>query len=198
MSITLTTAELARVLDSLGAGSEMYSRSSRLRRIHITPVLQAILREDPDQLEVTAAMRRMAEEMLPSAPETSSSIGQTAEREFATAACSYCLRATCVEGPLGDHSECVAIIAVERLRIDPLEERLLRRRFRLTVREAQLARLLASGKSNQAIAEAMEISPNTAQHYTERVMLKLDVRSRAEVGARILFGPQWVEGNEEI
>ena len=56
----------------------------------------------------------------------------------------------------------------------------------LTPRQAVVARLLAEGRSNAEIAERLGISPHTARHHTESVLLKLDVRSRAEVAARLM------------
>lgn len=55
----------------------------------------------------------------------------------------------------------------------------LRRRYRLTPRELEVARLLLRGKSNDEVALTLGISGHTARHHTERVFAKLDVRSRA-------------------
>lgn len=65
----------------------------------------------------------------------------------------------------------------------PPEETL--RNLGLTPKEAEVAQLLAEGRSNAGIAVALCISPHTARHHTERVMAKLGVRSRAEVGPRL-------------
>lgn len=61
----------------------------------------------------------------------------------------------------------------------------LRRLLGLTPKEVDVARLLAEGRSNAGIAAALCISPHTARHHTERIMSKLGVRSRAEVGPRL-------------
>jgi DNA-binding NarL/FixJ family response regulator len=57
--------------------------------------------------------------------------------------------------------------------------------FGLTRREAQVARLLSRGHSNQAIARELEISEHTARHHTQRILAKLEVHSRGEAGAKI-------------
>jgi DNA-binding NarL/FixJ family response regulator len=62
---------------------------------------------------------------------------------------------------------------------------LLRQRYGLTRREVEVARLLADGKSNAAIAAALHISAHTARHHTQRVLSKLKVHSRAEAGAKL-------------
>ena len=61
----------------------------------------------------------------------------------------------------------------------------LRALYGLTDREIEVARLLAAGRRNSAIADELEISPHTARHHTQRVLAKLGVHSRAEAGARL-------------
>jgi DNA-binding NarL/FixJ family response regulator len=61
----------------------------------------------------------------------------------------------------------------------------LRQRFGLTRREVQVAKLLALGRSNQAIARELKISSHTARHHTQRILSKLEVHSRAEAGAKL-------------
>jgi DNA-binding NarL/FixJ family response regulator len=48
-----------------------------------------------------------------------------------------------------------------------------------------VALLLALGRSNAAVAAELGTSERTARAHTEKVMLKLDVHSRAEVGFRV-------------
>jgi DNA-binding CsgD family transcriptional regulator len=50
----------------------------------------------------------------------------------------------------------------------------------LTQRELEVLRLLVAGRSNQAIAEALFISRDTARTHVSNIFRKLDVRSRAE------------------
>jgi DNA-binding CsgD family transcriptional regulator len=63
--------------------------------------------------------------------------------------------------------------------------------FGLTLREMDVARLLARGESNAAIGATLGISPHTARRHTESVMLKLGAHARAQVGA-ILRGEEGV------
>ncbi len=65
-------------------------------------------------------------------------------------------------------------------RAHPLKER-----FGLTRREIEVAKLLAQGQSNQAIARELNISAHTARHHTQRILAKLEVHSRGEAGAKI-------------
>jgi DNA-binding CsgD family transcriptional regulator len=61
----------------------------------------------------------------------------------------------------------------------------LSQQFGLTRREAEVARLLSQGRSNQAIARELGISEHTARHHTQRILAKLEVHSRGEAGAKI-------------
>lgn len=53
----------------------------------------------------------------------------------------------------------------------------------LTTREQQIARLIARGLSNRAIAEELVISPATAARHVANIMAKLGLNSRAQVAA---------------
>jgi DNA-binding NarL/FixJ family response regulator len=51
----------------------------------------------------------------------------------------------------------------------------------LTDREKQVLRLVADGKSNKEVAQALGISVKTAMSHRERVMDKLDVHNRTDL-----------------
>ena len=53
-------------------------------------------------------------------------------------------------------------------------------RYGLTAREVEVLRLIADGRSNPGIAEALYISPRTAQTHVQNIFTKLGVGSRAE------------------
>lgn len=56
---------------------------------------------------------------------------------------------------------------------------------RLTLRESQVARLMAEGRTNRSIASVLQISPETARTHVHRVVMKLHARSRVEAAAVI-------------
>ncbi|MEV6109056.1 AAA family ATPase [Streptomyces sp. NPDC051940] len=56
-------------------------------------------------------------------------------------------------------------------------------RFRLTPRERDVFRLVAAGRTNRHIAEALFISPKTASVHVSNLMAKLAVSSRGEAAA---------------
>ena len=51
---------------------------------------------------------------------------------------------------------------------------------RLTPRELEILRLLAEGLDQPSIAERLVVSPKTVSKHIERILAKLEVRSRAE------------------
>ena len=63
----------------------------------------------------------------------------------------------------------------------------LHERFALTPRQIEVARLVAQGHSNADIAERMGLSFYTVRNYIEQILRRLDVPSRAAVGA-MLYG----------
>lgn len=59
----------------------------------------------------------------------------------------------------------------------------------LTPREAEVARLLARRATNGEVAAALGVSPHTARHHAQRVLEKLGLRSRRELGALLGGAP---------
>jgi len=78
----------------------------------------------------------------------------------------------------------VMVVVVERRRMPSDDE--LRRHFRLTPREIEVARLLADRFSDEEIASQLDIRLNTARCHSHRVLVKLGVHSRNEVRTALL------------
>jgi DNA-binding CsgD family transcriptional regulator len=57
------------------------------------------------------------------------------------------------------------------------------RHSRLSPRELQVLRLVASGKTNKAIAKELRLSEKTIEHHVSHILTKLDVPSRAAATA---------------
>ena len=53
----------------------------------------------------------------------------------------------------------------------------------LTPREREVVALVVQGRSNREIAEAMVISERTAENHVQRILTRLDLRSRAQLAA---------------
>jgi DNA-binding NarL/FixJ family response regulator len=56
-------------------------------------------------------------------------------------------------------------------------------RYGLTAREIEVLRLITAGRSNPGIAEALFISPRTAQTHVQNIFAKIGVGSRVEAAA---------------
>lgn len=78
------------------------------------------------------------------------------------------------------------LVTVEPLRTPFPSQAELTSRFHLTPREAEVALLLARGLTDAAVATRLSVSLHTARRYTERVLAKLGVHSRAAVAATLL------------
>ncbi len=59
-------------------------------------------------------------------------------------------------------------------------------RPQLSPRERDIARLIAKGLTNKAIARVLLLRPSTVSTYAKRLFLKLNVSSRAEMVAKVL------------
>lgn len=56
---------------------------------------------------------------------------------------------------------------------------------KLTLREREVLSLIAEGKSNQEIADALVISPNTVRHHVHQLLHKLQCTSRSEAATMV-------------
>ena len=56
----------------------------------------------------------------------------------------------------------------------------------LTATEEQVAMLAAAGRTNREVAQALHMSPKTVEANLGRIYDKLGIRSRAELGARMV------------
>lgn len=61
-----------------------------------------------------------------------------------------------------------------------------RSRFRLSVREAEIMDLIASGMTNQQIAAACFISEKTVKNHINRIFAKLQATTRSQAAAKWL------------
>ena len=53
----------------------------------------------------------------------------------------------------------------------------------LTEREVEVLRLVADGRSNRQIADALFLSPRTVERHIANIYLKIEVHSKAEATA---------------
>lgn len=67
---------------------------------------------------------------------------------------------------------------LERLRVSPSDDRV--ERAELSERELEVLRLLAEGRDNGEIAEALVISPRTAKNHISSILAKLQMENRVQ------------------
>lgn len=138
---------------------------------------RALLEAEPDAEALRRAARRLATE----AP-TDKGLGAT-QHELTLAGGTYRLRAGHTPPDLYGSARTLVIVA----RVSPYPSPpALQDHFGLTPRETEVALLLAEGRSNTAIAEALFISPHTARHHVQKVLRKLGASSRAAVAHVLL------------
>lgn len=148
--------------------------------------LAELLRRMPGGRHLEAALGSFARSIAedPPGPGTRGGSDAPPALRFPTAAGTCLLWGWCVELERYGLGRMV-LMTVQPAEAVAVTDALLRERLGLTPKEVEVVRLLAEGRSNAAIATALCISPHTARHHTERIMAKLGVRSRAEVGPRL-------------
>lgn len=175
---------LRRVLDLLTEGVALVDGAGRT--VYVNAALGETLREDDEREALLREMRRLALTLPRRKPDASGVVVEaTAEREVLTSTVRYRLRAATIDEAIAG-MERAALATLERLSSRLPTAVSLMERFGLTACEAGVALLLAQGYSNSDVSRKLAISPHTARHHTENVLLKLDLHSRAEVGPRLL------------
>lgn len=191
-------AELAALLDVIPEPVLMYDHSGSL--VHENPrAMEMFGMSGTDGLgsHVRTEAQRMAWSLAASARRSSAppsngagaqrsgdsaSSTPSAVREVRAAGRVYRLRGTLAAGWNAGGRVGVLVTAASEL-VNPLTDAELRDRFGLSSREVEVARLVASGLSNQEVAERLGVSYFTARNHVERLLSKLGVRNRSRVGA---------------
>ncbi|HEX6587896.1 MAG TPA: helix-turn-helix transcriptional regulator [Longimicrobiales bacterium] len=159
------------------------------RRLHRSRALVEMVAQDPEGdaivRAVDEAIRTARMALCPGPSPDSGRMAPSVTFETRTSLARYSVVVSLCRN-LPGAGDGVLLAAVDRCTAVPMREAELRQAFSLTKSEARVAVLIASGLPNADIAERLCISPHTARRHTERVLLKLGVRSRAEVATRIL------------
>lgn len=151
---------------------------------HRTPALGTLLSAEPERERLLAMMRATARQLAFGAGPAP----DAADRTLQTPTARYRLRAALLSPELLPPGG-AALLALVRegtpLRLLPGPD-VLRRRYPLSRREAEVALLLAEGLANDAIARRLFISPHTARRHTEHVLGKLGLSSRKALALKLL------------
>lgn len=178
-------ADLLDTLDGLNEAVLVFTVDGRL--LHVTPALNGLLATEPQpdvlREQMMAALSTM-QEALNVARTQRGAISCPAVIQVRTSSARYLMR-PCLYGDPESNSGGLIMIALERSTPVPLPEAELREAFGLTPAEVRVATLIARGRSNAEISRDLSISPHTARRHTERILLKMSIRSRAEVATKV-------------
>lgn len=162
---------------------------SAVRILHQTASLERVLGEDPEGAVLRSEMLAVASmAMRRKGTDLSRTIRASCAAPFIRVRTSYAVYqiSTTVYGSPATDPQGLILVALERCTPLPRSNDLLKKEFGLTPAEIRVARLIGEGHSNADIAQQLFISPHTARRHTERIMVKLKARSRAEVGPKLL------------
>ena len=182
-------AELTALLDAIPEAVLMYDGSGGL--VHANPRAAELfgMPGAPGRgASVRTEAQRMAWSLAASAQRAiaqaneNGAMATEAVREVRADGRVYRLRGTLASGWMPAGEPGVLITAAFEL-VNPLTDLELRSRYALSAREIEVARLVASGLSNQEVAEKLGVSYFTARNHVERVLSKLGVGNRSRVGA---------------
>jgi DNA-binding NarL/FixJ family response regulator len=154
-------------------------------KLKVPTALRGLLWADPEGERLHHEAQELARQI--GASWSARSFPPSGQRTVRTTSATYRLRGSVV----ADHGltqRPAILVEIERVTLELPSVPRLGERFQLTPREAMVARLLALGRSNTAIATELGITERTARAHTEKVLAKLGVDSRAEVGFRVLAG----------
>lgn len=208
-----STALWRALLPSLKAGLEIVSRldgqrhaldalsdaiavfGADFQEMHRNRALVRLYEADPEGALIEAEVRRMALVLHPlgfATPAASGAGLQPGSRRVTTRTAAYDLVATCLPSGAFGGDPSVMIAVMKRAGAELPSADSLRERYGLTEREAEVALLLAEGRTNSEIAERLFVSPHTARRHTANIFDKLEVRTRKALGLKFL------QGNEAV
>lgn len=182
-------AELAALLDAIPEAVLMYDGSGGL--VHANPraaELFGMPGSSGQGAQVWTAAQRIAWSLAAAARRSGgaaggmTSLATPAMREVRADGRIYRLQGTLAAGWMPAGEAGVLVTAASEL-VNPLTDIELRARYSLSAREIEVARLVASGLSNQEVAERLGVSRFTARNHVERLLAKLGVGNRSRVGA---------------
>jgi DNA-binding CsgD family transcriptional regulator len=181
-------ADIARLLDLLDDGLLLYDVAGRLLHQNAAATRLLAAEPGPDRTRIEHEARQVALSVaaLLYRPHKArgAEIAASPYRQLRGSTTGYRLAGSLLRQAVFGSAPIIAV-ALARLAPAPVTDAALRTRFGLTPREIQAARLVAAGKSNADIAQALGVSPHTARRHTECIRTKMGVHSRAAVGARL-------------
>jgi DNA-binding CsgD family transcriptional regulator len=172
---------LLPMLDRIGERLMLFSLTGR--ELHRNLSMRRTIEEDPDGERLREGAQGVARAVIAYAQanggETARLLGVEGDsaQQLGTTFGRYRMHG-CIVGPDAPDAGAAVLVSVDRPTPELPGAQALRERFKLTVREVQVACLLVQRMTNEEIAGALGISTHTARHHTESVLLKTGVTSR--------------------
>ena len=98
----------------------------------------------------------------------------------------YVVKATALSGSSSSQGEKQYLFVMERAAAASTNLPMIFRKYKLSVREQEVVRLLLAGAANKEIADRLRLSENTIKGYMKLLMRKLGVNNRAGIVAALL------------
>lgn len=158
--------------------------------IHRNCAFTCLINPDPERdrllMELRVFVHRLRRLTFPQAGRADEAALAPARHTVTTRMAHYELRATFLPtSPFNSEGSILVEVSTDSgPALPPVET--LRERFGLTLREGEVALLLAEGIPNDRLAERLFISPHTARRHTERVLEKLGLRSRKALALKLM------------
>lgn len=156
---------------------------------HRSTALRALLEAEGESARIVAeiqALARRTSRLLHRRPKADpGATVRVGAREVSTASARFEIRSGLLASRMFGRDP-VVLVTVQRLTPSIPAVAVLRDRFGLTRREADVARLLGLGLSERAIAERLCVSPHTIRSHGERIFRKVGVHDRGALMYRLL------------
>jgi DNA-binding CsgD family transcriptional regulator len=170
--------EVKRLFTESAEAAVLFSATGA--EMHRNGAFAAAIAEEPAAEVVCAAAAELARGALARAAAGGAG-PQLTELDVRTSRRMYRLNASV----LGESLLLREPVAVVWVSAQPLRVPDCREVFGFTVRESEVAQLIAQGRTTRQIAETLGISWHTARRHTERVLAKLNVSTRAAAAGRM-------------
>jgi DNA-binding NarL/FixJ family response regulator len=172
-------SRFAALIDTLSAAVVLVDADGSER--YANRAFRALLAAEPDAETLRTAVRHLAGEAR-----TGDDAPIIARHELSLREGTYRVRVGHTPPEL--FAGAGTVVVVERVSPYPPPSAL-QKQLGLTPREAEVALLLAEGRSNDHVADRLHISPHTVRHHVEKVLRKLGCDSRAGVAHVLLSRP---------
>ncbi len=158
------------------------------RELHRSERLSELLADEPERQRVLRSMTLLARSLCGLRPSPSGVVPSPdgeGERGIRTRMARYRARGSYIGRGVLAITDAV-LVSLERLTPTLPSARELIDQYGLTQREAEVATLLAAGRSNGEISDRLTISPHTVRHHAEAIFAKLGIHSRKALALRLL------------